>query len=65
MDGDWSVLDVNTYIDCQNLYNYAKAQKYEIHKVSIEHIAYKPLDGITLDNPRYINANKTLTAIIC
>lgn len=65
MDGVWSVLDVNTYIDCQNLYNYAKAKKYKVHKLSIECIAYKPLDGITLDNPRYISANISLPAIVC
>ena len=64
MSDDWKVLNVNSYVDCRDVYRFIKMKKYQHGSIDINKIAYKPLDNISCKSQRYISATTCLPGIV-
>lgn len=65
MDGDWSILDVDAYVDCRDLYNLVKTRGIKAEDITIDSIHHKPLCSISKSQGRYLNANISLPVLLC
>jgi len=65
MDGDWSILDVDAYVDCRDLYNLVKTRGIDTEVVPINAIYHKPLCNISKTQGRYLNADISLPVLLC
>lgn len=65
MNGDWSVLEVDAYVDCRSLYALVETRKLQPQTVLIHDIDYKPLSDIQQTQGRYIRADIDLPVLVC
>ena len=61
---EWSIDGLTAYIDCKELYDWAKYKKTNIETVLISDIGYVPLEDIDQEGNRYINADITLPCLV-
>lgn len=61
---DWSINELNAYIDCKELYDWAKYKRMVPETVLISDIGYVSLNDIDQKGSRYINAEISLPGIV-
>lgn len=65
MDGDWSILDEDTQLDCMPLYRLSKARKAKPIEIPVHEVAYKPTDSISSVSIRYLMADVNQPSLLC
>ena len=63
---DWSINEINAYIDCKEVYDWAKYKRMVPEMIMISDIAYVSLNDpkIYQEGSRYINAEISLPGIV-
>jgi hypothetical protein len=65
MEGEWSVLQVDSAIDCTQLYKLAKSRGLVPQEIPIESVSHKPLSNIKPSSGRYIAARVFQPSVVC
>ena len=63
MEGEWSILDQTTYVDCSRLYALINYRETAPIDVPLEEISHKPLPDV--HSTRYKQADLSLPILLC
>jgi hypothetical protein len=64
MKDEWAVLNIDTIIDCAEVYNWIYYKQLTPQLVMIKDIGHKPTSLIKREDQRYINAKVNLSGIV-
>tara|TARA_B110000967_G_scaffold207406_1_gene256685 strand:+ start:11756 stop:12112 length:357 start_codon:yes stop_codon:yes gene_type:complete len=64
MEDEWAVLDIDTIIDCADVYSWVYYKRLTPQPVMIKDVGHKPTTSIKKEDARYLNAKLSLPGVV-